>query len=75
MQPYDVTPGREFYVTVKRSMRTGWLLGPYYLHSEALDNVERARQLAYKHDPWTAFDAFGTASLPEGSARPTIFGK
>jgi hypothetical protein len=50
-----------FYVTVKRGEQTGFLLGPYETHEEALANVDRARQLAHDVDPFSAFDAFGTA--------------
>lgn len=58
-----------FYVTVKDGPRTGFLLGPYPTHEEALANVERGKGLALESDgasrSW--FYAYGTTkmSLPE----------
>jgi hypothetical protein len=51
-----------YYVTVIRGERTGWLLGPYATHAEALARVDAARIVAQTIDPYTVFDAFGTAS-------------
>jgi hypothetical protein len=71
---YDSRLDREFYVTIKRGDRTGWLLGPYATHDLALASVDRGRELAVKADTWASFDAFGTASVPTGTARKTVFG-
>jgi len=70
----DHDPGRDFYVTVRREKRTGWLLGPYATHQEAIDNLSRGLKLAIEADPWAAFDAFGTCSLPVGTKVKTVFG-
>lgn len=51
-----------FYVTMIRDKRTAWLLGPYVNHETALVNLDRAREEANKADPWSHFDAFGTAA-------------
>lgn len=52
-----------YYVTVKRGSRTGWLLGPYRTHDEAIARVELAEAIAERIDPFTVFDRFGTASM------------
>ena len=73
----DCAPGREFYVTVRdpqNPARVGFLLGPYPQHSVALDNVRRGNDLANEANSWAAFYAFGTASLPAGTNRKTVFG-
>lgn len=50
--PHEHRGGRRaFYVTVRNGPRTGYLLGPYELYQSALDNVERARELAKAADP------------------------
>jgi hypothetical protein len=66
---------REYFVTVIHGNQKGFLLGPYANHEEAKGNVERARDLAYKADPWSHFYAFGTASAPVGLVAKTVFGK
>lgn len=50
-----------FYVTVKDGSRTGWLLGPFDTHEEALKKVNTARTIAEAKDPRAVFYAFGTA--------------
>lgn len=69
----DLREDREFYVTVRDSERTGFLLGPFSSHQEALDNVETGKSLAFKADPWSHFYAFGTSSLPKGTNRKVVF--
>lgn len=64
---------RDFYVTVQDAGRTGYLLGPYAEHQPALDNVERGRQLAYKANDRAWFYAYGTASVPRGTAITAVF--
>jgi hypothetical protein len=66
---------RAYYVTVRDDGRTGFLLGPYATHGEALAQVDRGRELANGATPWAAFYAFGTSSLPAHIARETVFGK
>ena len=65
--------GVEFYVTVKDCLRTGWLLGAYATHEEALDNVLRGSQLAVDADRWAHFYAYGTSSVPIGTSIRTVF--
>jgi hypothetical protein len=66
---------RLYYVTVRNGDRTGWLLGPYRTHREALANVERGDELACEADRWAWFYAYGTASLPADVEQPkTVFG-
>ena len=64
--------GKSFYVTVVDGRRSGFLLGPYATHQEAIDNVDRGRRLANEADPRAAFYAFGTSSTH--SPRKTAFG-
>lgn len=66
---------RDYFVTMQRGSRTAWLVGPFKTHTEALANVERARVEAQRIDPWTDFDAFGTASLPINSGRAGALNK
>lgn len=61
---------RDYYVTMIRGKRTAWLAGPFATHGEALALVPAARQLASQIDPWSDFDAFGTASLPKCDGNP-----
>lgn len=68
-----------FYVTVKDGSRTGFLLGPYDTHDEALANVERGKTLAMNTDnaARTWFYAYGTSKLTTGKpVLPNgVFGK
>lgn len=64
---------REFYVTVQDAGRTGFLLGPYDTHTEALGKVERGRGLAEAANSRAVFYAFGTSSVPAGVAVPVVF--
>ena len=70
-----IVEGRSFYVTIRRDSRTGWLLGPYESHTEALDNVRIGREKANLADPYSFFDEFGTASLPSEMPITTVFGR
>lgn len=69
--------GRDFYVTVVDGGRTGYLLGPFATHGEALANVERGKALAVKHNTRACFGeyAYGTASAPHGTNILTVFGR
>jgi hypothetical protein len=51
-----------YYATCQDAGRTGWLLGPFETHAEALACVDDARRLAEAADPFAHFYAFGTAS-------------
>jgi len=62
----DSLEAREYFVSVKDAGRTGFLLGPYATHAEALRNVERGKALGEKANSWAVFYAFGTASAPIG---------
>jgi hypothetical protein len=57
---------RDYYVTIVRDRRVGWLAGPFAEHGAALAMVEPARAAAEAVDPFTVFDAFGTASVASG---------
>jgi hypothetical protein len=69
--------GRDFYVTVIDGPRTGYLLGPFDTHREALDRVDLGRILAEKHNTRALFGgyAYGTASAPHGTQIKTVFGR
>ncbi len=60
---------KKFYVTMIRDKRTARLAGPFDRHEDALANVEPARKLANEVDPWSEFDAFGTASFTAAEHR------
>lgn len=65
----SLEPGH-YYVTLRRDARWALLLGPYPTHREALERVPDGRRLAEAADPWTAFDAVGTAALrPDADGR------
>lgn len=71
----DMRPGR-YYVTVRDGGRHGYLLGPYDTHQEALENVERGRDLANDADSRAHWYAFGTGRLQDETATvASIFGK
>lgn len=72
-----IDPSKLFYVTVRDAGRTGWLLGPYELHAEALANVDRGRSLAENVDVRAVWYAFGTAGVPRDLAEKIkpVFGK
>lgn len=64
-----------YYVTVHDAGRTGFLLGPFDTHQQALDNVTRGRELARKATLWSDFYAFGTANAPKDRVIKTVFDK
>jgi hypothetical protein len=68
------SPDLAFFVTVRSGARTGFLLGPYGTHAEALANVDRGRDFACAVDAWAHFYSYGTASVPAGTAAETVFG-
>lgn len=61
---------RDYYVSIIRDGRKGLLAGPFATHTEAIANVSAARNEAYKVDPWSWFDLFGTCSLPRDAKNP-----
>lgn len=64
-----------FYVTVRDHDRTGWLLGPYQTHEDALANEPRARRLAADADPKAPWYAYGTARVKFGPLPVSVFGR
>jgi hypothetical protein len=64
-----------FYVTVKDGRRTGWLLGPYATHGEALAHVDDGRRLARAVDDRAAWYAFGTSRICDGHRPPGVLNK
>jgi hypothetical protein len=71
------TETSEFFVTCIRERGTPReryvpVLGPYATHGEALANVDRGRTMADLNDPWSAFDAFGTARAPKGQMQGAL---
>jgi hypothetical protein len=64
-----------YYVTVIDAGRTGFLLGPYDTHQQALENVERGRTLAQRANAWSHFYAFGTVNCAATRPIKTVFGK
>lgn len=56
-----------FYVSVMNGTQRGLLLGPYPHQSDALANVDRARDLACVVDPWAHHYTYGTAIVANGS--------
>ena len=57
------TQAGHYYVTMQRDTKYAFLLGPFDQHAEALARVEEVRELAYRLDPRSHFDAFGTGRL------------
>lgn len=56
-----------YYVSAQRDVRTALLLGPFGTHAEALAVVRHAELVAQQVDPWSAFDAFGTVRMADGT--------
>lgn len=59
-----------YYVTIKRGTRTGFLLGPYAIHSDALTRVNAARDAATEIDGAAWFDLIGTSKLTSANPLP-----
>ena len=65
-----------FYTTIAREhpagggRKVGFLLGPYDCEPCARARIADARRLAETVDPFTAFDAFGTARLERDGELP-----
>lgn len=64
------TDQRDYYVTVNRDGRVGWLAGPFATHTTAAACVDQAAREACTIDPWCDFDAFGVSSLPYNTGNP-----
>lgn len=52
---------RYFYVSAIDGDRRYLIAGPYPLHSDALERVEKVRKMADERDPRASFMAWGTA--------------
>lgn len=66
-----------YYVSVIDGPRKGFLLGPYDTHAEALENVDRGRELALKTDnaSRTWFYSYGTCRIERDGKLPKgVFG-
>lgn len=71
IQEPDTAPG-PYYVSVKDGGRSAFLSGPYETHPEALALVDRARAICQELDPRSAFYAFGTCRMKDGSRPPAV---
>jgi hypothetical protein len=70
----DTRPGN-YYTSVRDPedpKKVGFLTGPYKTHQEALDMVDKAKELAYKVNAWAPFYAYGTCRLPEDFSNPPL---
>jgi hypothetical protein len=75
-RPGTHKPDRVYFVTVRDAGRTGFLLGPYSTHEEAINNVQRGKKAALDANSQAWFYAYGTASLSRevvGKVK-TVFG-
>lgn len=71
--PTDDSPRRKFYVTIAREGRgVSKLAGPFDTHDEAKAHVDRAREEAYKVDPRSHWDAFGTSGVEADEHKPGV---
>lgn len=61
---------RDYYVTVRRDMRTIFLAGPFNTHAEALAMAKVVRAEAIRVNSWTVFEVFGTVSLSHRPRNP-----
>jgi hypothetical protein len=52
-----------FYVTVRDAGRTGFLVGPYDTHEEALERVDEAKRLACEANSRGVWYAYGTSKV------------
>lgn len=69
--PDDENPRRKYYVTMAREGRgVALLAGPFDSHDEAKGHVDRAKDEAYKVDPRSHFDAFGTSGIESDNHKP-----
>lgn len=68
-------PHGDYYVTVRDTGRTGFLLGPYDDVRDALANVGRGRDLACASNSRAWFYTYGTARLPLGTECRPVFGR
>jgi hypothetical protein len=66
--------GGGFFVTVRDAGRTGFILGPYPTHEEAIANVERGRRMAEQANARAVFYAFGTARVTASRLPASVFG-
>jgi hypothetical protein len=69
MQQPDPRPGN-YYVSMVDGPRFALLAGPFAQHAVALDQVEPAKTIAQKLDPWADFYAFGTVRMADDYTTP-----
>lgn len=67
-----------YYATIMRGQagrkpKVGFLVGPFDDEPTARARIPDARRLAEQHDPFTAFDFFGTARLERDTLPAGIF--
>lgn len=71
-QAPDTQPG-PYYVSVIRGNNDHTLVsGPYPLHQDALDRVNKSRIVSERHDPRAAWYAFGTVRMREAFDGPGV---
>jgi hypothetical protein len=57
--------GKGYYVTARNGPEQCWALaGPYDSHAEALELVDRVREICVEQSPISHFYEFGTAKVP-----------
>jgi hypothetical protein len=64
-------PGN-FYVSVINGERWTPVYGPFKTHSEALENVNKAKTKGNEVDPKSVFYAWGTIKMTESYSKPGI---
>jgi hypothetical protein len=67
-QQPDTLPGPYYVSAIDDTRNTHLMAGPYALHAAALADVDKARDIAVKHDPRAWWMAWGTVRI-EGSTR------
>jgi len=66
-QQPDTKPG-PYYVSAMEGNKTWLMAGPYATHRQALQDVQKARDIATEHDPRAWWKAWGTVRV-EGASR------
>lgn len=62
-----------YYVTMIRDrVGVARLAGPYVTHEEALQLVDRVRNIAYDVDPRSHWNAFGTCGVTAAEHKPGV---
>lgn len=68
--PEHCPPNGGYYVTAVDGPSWWKMAGPYQTHAEALADVDRAREIANKHDGRAWFMGWGTAHVKAGAVEP-----